>query len=104
MGHARKAEFRRRIELFLVEAVKKSGGGGPIKTAVMKAEPNSGHVIAVAPFGFRAASPSKEQSPLGCRDAEKKSSGNLLARNEKKSRPARPSGSKKLTIRGTAIC
>jgi hypothetical protein len=89
MRHARKIELSRGIELFLIETVKKSSGSGPIKAAVMKTEPNSGHVIAVAPFGFSPASPAEGQSPLGCRDAEKKSSGNRLAENEKKEPPGK---------------
>ena len=52
MGHACKAELRGGIEFFPVKAVEKSGGGGPIKTSVVEAEPDAGHVLEMAPFGF----------------------------------------------------
>src|SRR6202035_446472 len=52
MGHAGKAEFRCGIEFLLVKAVEKSCRGGPIKTAVVEAQPDAGHVVAMAPFSF----------------------------------------------------
>jgi hypothetical protein len=52
VGHASETKIRVGIELFLVETVEKSGGGGPIKAAVMEAQPDAGHVLAVAPFVF----------------------------------------------------
>src|SRR5208282_5999708 len=52
MGHARDAELRGGIECFRVKAIKKSGRGGAIKTAIVEAQPDTGHVLAMAPFSF----------------------------------------------------
>jgi hypothetical protein len=83
MSHAGETEFRRGIKLFLVKAVEKSGGGGPIKTTVVKTEPDAGHVVAMVPFSFLLALSRKGQSLLGWRDKKKKSSGNKLWREGK---------------------
>jgi hypothetical protein len=44
MGHSCEMKLGGGIEFFLVETVEESGGSGPIKTAVMEAEPDSGHI------------------------------------------------------------
>jgi hypothetical protein len=62
------------VEFFLVKAVEKSGGSGPIKTAVVKAEPDAGHVVEVGLSVFPALE-KQGQSLLGWRERKKKSSG-----------------------------
>src|SRR5260370_35725950 len=50
--HSRETEFRVGVEFFFIEAVEKRGGSCPIKAAVMKTQPDAGHVGAMGPFSF----------------------------------------------------
>src|SRR4029077_6297647 len=55
MGHPREAKFRCRLECFLVKTVDKCSGGGRIKTTVVEAEPDAGHILRTVPFVFACA-------------------------------------------------
>jgi hypothetical protein len=76
MRHARETELRGGIEFLFIKPVEESGRGCPIKTAVVKTQPDAGHVVSMAPFRFFPALSGRGQSLLGWRDMKKKSSGN----------------------------
>src|SRR5580692_894810 len=93
MGHTGEAELRGGIELFPVEAVEKSGGSGPIKAAVMEAQPDAGHVLGLVPFGFSCLlKAGTKPFRVAGREKEVKRKA-LMGSTRKKSHPARPDGS-----------
>jgi hypothetical protein len=63
MGHAAEMEVSGRVETFPVETVKQRGGGGAIKTAVVKTEPYAGHVEREFAFLSLGADFSRDKAP-----------------------------------------